>query len=89
MNKNLQVAKLISWLFFIILVIIGILNLVLIHPVPGILYFVCSLLYLPPLTEYLKQHMRFGIHPIIKILIGIFLMMFTLGVSDLAEMYHI
>ena len=43
MSANLNSSGFLSWSFYSILIIIGILNIVLIHPVPGIIYlsFIC------------------------------------------------
>jgi hypothetical protein len=88
MNK-IPFALIVSWLFGLVLVIIGVMNLFLVHPVPGIAYLLLSLIYFPPVTAWLKDKYRISIPVIVKILLGVFIIMFTLGVSDLAEMYHI
>ena len=88
MNK-IPFALLAGWLFGLILVIIGVMNLLLVHPVPGIAYLTFSLIYFPPVNEWLRAKFGFRIPSAVKIILGIFIMWFTLGVSDLAEMYHI
>jgi hypothetical protein len=88
MNK-IPFALIAGWLFGLLLVIIGVMNIFLVHPVPGIAYLLLSLIYFPPVTEWLKEKYRIRIPAVIKILLGGFIMMFTLGVSDLAEIYHI
>ena len=75
-----------GWLFGILLLIIGILNLFLVHPVPGIAYLLLSLIYLPPATAQLKTWFGFSLPPVVKIILGIVIIMFTLGVSDLGDM---
>jgi hypothetical protein len=88
MNK-IPFALIAGWLYGLILVIIGIMNLFLVHAVPGIAYLLISLIFFPPVNEWLT--LRFGIRipGVVKIILGVIIMMFTLGVSDLAEMYHI
>jgi hypothetical protein len=88
MNK-ISFALIAGWLFGLLLVIIGVMNMLLVHPVPGIAYLLFSLIYFPPVAKWLKDKYRIRIPAVIKILLGVFIMMFTLGVSDLAEMYHI
>jgi hypothetical protein len=87
--KKIPFVLIAGWLFGMILVIIGAMNLFLVHPVPGMAYLLLSLIYFPPVTGWLKEKYRIRIPAIVKIILGIFIMMFTLGVSDLAEMYHI
>jgi len=87
--KKIPFVLIAGWLFGMILVIIGVMSLFLVHPVPGRAYLLLSLIYFPPVTGWLKEKYRIRIPVIVKIILGIFIMMFTLGVSDLAEMYHI
>jgi len=75
-----------GWVFGIIVVIIGVLNLFLVHPVPGIAYLLISLVYFPPANAYLKKIVGITIPMILKIVLAIVLIMFTLGVSDLGDM---
>jgi hypothetical protein len=88
MNK-INFALITGWLFGLLLVTIGVMNIFLVHPVPGITYLLLSMIYFPPVIEWLKDKYRIRIPVPIKIALGVFIMMFTLGVSDLAEMYHI
>lgn len=76
-----------SWVFGVFLVITGILNILLIHPVPGIAYLIVSLIYLPPATYYTRKKFRFSIPVIIKFILAVLIIQFTFGVSDLAELY--
>ena len=88
MNK-IHFGLIAGWLFGLSLVIIGVMNIFLVHPVPGIAYLLLSMIYFPPVTGWLKDKYRIRIPEVIKIILGVFIMMFTLGVSDLAGMYHI
>jgi hypothetical protein len=75
----------IGWIFSIIVLAIGILNLFLVHPVPALVYLLLSLVYLPPANAILKKRLGFSIPLVVKIILGIIIIMFTLGVSDLGD----
>jgi hypothetical protein len=78
--------NILSGLFAVVLIIIGVLNIVLVHPVPGVVYLLLSVLYLPGVNTFLKSRFGFSIHPLVKIVLGIVILLFTLGVSDLGNM---
>ena len=78
--------QIISWIFAAIVFAIGVLNIFLVHPVPGIVYIILSLIYLPPVNVLLKKHLGFSIPPTVKIILGIIIIWFTLGISDLGDM---
>ncbi|KAA9327737.1 hypothetical protein F0P96_17130 [Hymenobacter busanensis] len=82
----MNIPDLIGWVYGTTVVVIGVLNLVLVHPVPGIAYLVVSLIYLPPTAAILKKKIGFAIPRILKIIVGILVIQFTLGVSDLGDM---
>lgn len=86
MKKDIMTSKLISWIFGTIVFVIGVLNLFLVHPVPGVVYLLLSLLYFPPTNALLKKMVGFPIPAVVKIILGIVIIMFTLGVSDLGDM---
>ncbi|MBF8965549.1 hypothetical protein I0P70_20025 [Pontibacter sp. FD36] len=77
---------LLGWFFGSVVAVVGILNLVLVHPVPGIAYLLLSLVYFPPANVYLKRHLGLSIPVVLKVVLAIVLFMFTLGVSDLGDM---
>ena len=85
-NKNYNFQNLISWIFGITVLTIGILNTVLVHIVPGVVYLLMSLLYFPSVNAFVKQKTGISIPWILKIVLGIVIVMFTLGVSDLGDM---
>ena len=85
-NGNSIVFNLIGWAFGVLVFAIGIANLLWVHPVPGIAYLLISLVYFPPANVLLKEKTGFAIPGILKIGLGIILIMFTLGVSDLGDM---
>jgi len=74
-----------GWLFGLVVLIIGVANLFLVHPTPGIIYLLLSLLYFPPVKEILKEKFGFAIPLAVKIILGIVIIWFTLGISDLAD----
>ncbi|MGZ8550271.1 MAG: hypothetical protein ACXWV2_06405 [Chitinophagaceae bacterium] len=76
----------ISWILGIIVFIIGALNLFLVHPVPGIVGLLLSFLFFPMTNDVLKQYFGFTIPIVAKIILGIMIIWFTLGVSDLGDM---
>lgn len=84
---NSKAHAIIGWIFGALFVIIGVLNLILIHPVPAIAYFIVSLIYFPPTSSFFERALGFRIHPAIKIILGIIVMWFTLGISDLGDTY--
>ncbi|WP_345160715.1 hypothetical protein [Pontibacter saemangeumensis] len=86
MNRELNAWQFSGWIFGLVVITIGLLNLFLVHPVPGIAYLLLSLVYLPPANAYIRKKWRFSVPLVVKILLGIVLIMFTLGVSDLGDM---
>jgi hypothetical protein len=86
MKDDMRTSPIIGWLFGIVVSAIGVLNLFLVHPVPGVIYLLLSLLYFPPINKMLKERFDFSIPPLAKILLGIVIIWFTLGVSDLGDM---
>ncbi|MFC6997812.1 hypothetical protein [Rufibacter roseus] len=85
MEKTINISNIISWVFATLLVIVGILNIVLVHPIPGAVYLILSLLYFPPTYTWLTEKYDFSIPVLIRIALAIVLTMFTLGVSDLGD----
>lgn len=75
-----------GWLFGVLLIGIGVANLLLVHPVPAIGYGLVSLVYLPPVGAVLKERFGMSIPVVVKLVLAIVVVMFTLGVSDLGDM---
>ena len=84
--KEVRISALINWIFGIIVFTIGILNLLLVHPVPGIIFLLLSLIYFPPVNDGLMKRFGFSIPLVVKIVQGIIIIWFTLGVSDLGDL---
>ena len=87
MKNNSKINNAAGWIFGLIVLILGILNLVLVHPVPGIAYIVLSLIYFPPLDVLLHKKAGFTIPRAVKIILGFVIIWFTVGISDLAEIF--
>ncbi len=86
MHNGPTIWRICGWLFGGVVLAIGLLNMLLVHPVPGVAYLLLSCIYFPPANALLKKKLGFTIPPLVKIILGILLMMFTLGVSDLGDM---
>lgn len=78
-------ALLITWIFTLTFAVVGVLNLFLVHPVPGICYLVLAAVYLPQTNQFLKKKFGFTIPLIAMIGVGIVVLWGTLAVGDLAE----
>jgi drug/metabolite transporter superfamily protein YnfA len=85
MNQNNVVSPVFGWLFALIVIAIGVANIILVHAVPGIIYLLLSLVFMPPVNAALKKQFDFGIPLVAKVVLGIVIIMFTLGVSDLGD----
>lgn len=86
MTINMRISNVAGWTFGIIVFAIGILNLILIHPVPGVVYLLLASIYFPPVNMAIKSSFGFAIPVAVKIVLGIIIIMFTFGVSDLGDM---
>jgi len=79
-------SNIVSWFFGAILFAIGAANLVLVHPVPGIVFLLLSILYVPAVNAVFKKSFGSVLPLGVKIVLGIVVVWFTLGVSDLGDM---
>ena len=86
MQKKLSIQNIISWILGLLVFAIGMANLILIHPVPGIIGLLLSLLFFPPVNDVLKKTVGFTIPFAVKIVLALFIFWFTLGISDLGDM---
>jgi hypothetical protein len=86
MNDEVRTTHIISLIFATAVFAIGVLNLILVHAVPGVIYLLLSLVYFPPTNVLMMKKFGFSISLVVKIILGIFIVMFTLGVSDLGNM---
>ena len=86
MTKTLKAGTTISWLFGAVVFTTGILNIFLVHPVPGLVYLLLSFLYFPPAQALLQEKANVTLITLVKLMLGVVVIMFTLGVSDLGDM---
>jgi hypothetical protein len=75
----------VNLLFTFVFVVIGILNVALVHPVPGVFYLLVSLIYLPQTESLLSKKFGLRIPFVAKIILGFVILWGTLAVGDLAE----
>jgi len=87
MKGNIMTSQILSWLFGIVFFVIGVLNVFLVHPVPGVFYLLLSLVYFPPVNTILKKRVGFSIPPVVNIILGLVILWGTLAVGDLAELF--
>lgn len=79
--------SLVNALFGVIFLILGILNVELVDPVPGVLYILLALAYLLPADSFLKKKLGSTTPLAAKIIFGFIVLWGTLAVGDLAEMW--
>lgn len=84
--KNENTSNAIGWVLGLLLFAIGVMYLLWVHPVPASICLLLSLVYFPPIAALLKQKIGLSIPLIIKIILAIVIIWFTLGVSDLGDM---
>ncbi|QBA64034.1 hypothetical protein [Muriicola soli] len=78
----------ISWIFALIFLSLGILNLIFIHPIPALFYVLLALFYFPFLNELLYKSLGFTIPLWIKTLAGLLVIWGTMAVGDLMELFE-
>ena len=86
MQQKNNSAALVSLFFGILVVVLGCLNIIFVHPVPGIVYLLLSLIYFPVTDTVLQRTFDVPVPAVVKIIFGIVILWFTLGVSDLGDM---
>ena len=84
--KDVNLTQLFSWLIGLVVFIIGLSNLLLVHPVPGIVFLVLSALYFPPADALCLKIFGRPVPFWAKAFLGFVIIWFTLGVSDLGDM---
>nr|WP_294907236.1 hypothetical protein [uncultured Lacibacter sp.] len=86
LQEKLSIQRIISWILGLLVLTIGILNLILIHPVPGIIGLLLSMLFFPPVNDLLKKKIGFAIPFAVRVILALSIFWFTLGISDLGDM---
>ena len=82
----MQKVGVLSSIFGILVVILGILYLMVVHFVPAFICFLLALVYFPPADALFQKRLGMRVPIVLKILIGLFIIWFTLGISDLGDM---
>lgn len=85
-NNNVHLTF--SWIFAVIFFSLGILNLIFVHPIPGLFYLLLAVFYLPFTNAILFKQLGFAIPLWIKTLAGLILLWGTLAVGDLMEIFE-
>lgn len=88
MKNKSKVRNIICWIFIVVFFVIGILNMILIHPIPGMFYLLISFIYLPSTNTFLNNKFGFSIPLVVKIIFGLVILWATLAVGDLMEMFE-
>lgn len=87
MKSNLNALNINCWMLGLFIFIIGIMNLLKVHPFPGVFYILYSFLFYPFTNTFLKKYFNFSIPFSLKLVLFILIMWPTLAVGELAEMY--
>ncbi|MFH1597891.1 MAG: hypothetical protein ABIB97_02355 [Patescibacteria group bacterium] len=83
-----MITKIISWLFGLVVLANGLLNLFRGNdPGLGVAFLLLSLVYFPPLNVTFQKKFGLAIPPVIKIILAIIIIWITLAVGALAEIY--
>ncbi len=88
MKKKSNDGGLIGWIFGILFFTIGVLNLFLVHPVPGIFYILLAFIYFPPATLFIRKRFGLSIPFALKIVLGLVILWATLAVGELMELFE-
>jgi hypothetical protein len=86
MSTNIKLSVAVTLLLGSIILMIGILNLFIVHPVPGLVFIILSFFYFPPADKLLKAKFGLLLPFTLKVVLAIIAIWFTLGVSDLGDM---
>lgn len=86
MLTHSTMSKIAIWIFALTVLIIGVLNIILVHPFPGVVFLFLSLNYLPLANTLVKKNLGFSFPPLVKLILALFILQFTLGVNDLGKM---
>lgn len=76
----------VGWIFGLIIFTLGLLNIFLVHPVPGLAYILVSMVFPPPVNIVIWEYTGFSIPFVLKVFLFLVIIWFTLGISDLGEM---
>lgn len=86
MSNRSIVWNIVGWLFGIVVLAIGVINLFWGNdPGYGVFIFLLSFAFFPPVNTILKAKTGYRIHPILKLLLGLFIFWSALGVGELFD----
>ena len=86
MTTSINIRNIVSWIFGILVLAIGIINTFWGNdPEFGIFISLLSLIYFPPVTDYVTRLTRISLPGIIKIVLGLFILWAALGVGELFD----
>ena len=86
--KKSKIKSIIGVVLFTLFTMIGILNIIYVHLVPGLLYILFSLIYLPATSTRLELSLKASIPFIAKVILAVIVLWATLGVGDLMEVFE-
>ena len=86
MKNNSENWNIFNWILFVVFASLGVLNMIFVHIVPGLIYLLISLIYLPYAINLIKNKIGFSIPIFIKIILAILFLWLTYGVGDLMEL---
>ena len=86
MHNKLNVLNLISWLFGIAVLVVGLINAIWGNDAGfGVFLMLLSLVYFPPVNFAIKEKTGFAIPILVKIILGLFIIWASLGVGELFD----
>jgi hypothetical protein len=86
MNNALRIGNITGWLFGILVMAVGTVNMFWGNdPEFGVFIFLLAFLYLPPANAFFKKRTGFAVPLGLKIILGIFIVWVTLGVGELFD----
>jgi hypothetical protein len=88
MNYRIFAWRLICWLFALALFATGAFHIVLGEIIAGSVYFLFSVIYLPPVSEGVRREIGFFIPVLLKIIIAIGLTWFIIQASGISNFFH-
>ncbi|MCM8567994.1 hypothetical protein NE848_01270 [Gramella jeungdoensis] len=89
MADSFNIASIVSWIFAVFVLPIGLLNLFRGNdPGLGMTYVAIAVIYFPPVNILMKDLFRFSISYYIKVILGLILIWVTLAGRTIAEGYY-
>ncbi len=88
MQPSSLVLYILGWMFWLLIFTLGILNMILVHPVPGLIYMALSAVFYPSTNDFLQKKLKRKIPVWMKTVLGVLILWFTLGMSDLMQIFE-